>query len=179
MSTVVRETSETKIRVEMAKGTGKASIDTELPFFSHMLNTLARYSGLDLTVQAKGDLTHHLMEDVAIAMGAAFAQIVPATARRYGDHFVPMDDALVHAVVDIGGRFYFRGRLPSRLYTHWMRSFAEHGRMTLHLRLLRGKDRHHLIEAAFKAVGLSLREALEDSGAVFSTKGAVKWEIKG
>lgn len=178
MTVVVRETSETKIRVELAKGTGKAAIDTTLPFLNHMLVTLAKYSGLDLKIDARGDLRHHLMEDVAIATGAALARIVPATAARYGDRFVPMDEALVHAALDLGGRFYYRGPLPSRLYRHWMRSFAEHARMTLHIRVLRGKDRHHITEAAFKAVGLSLRAALEDSGVVFSTKGAVNLEVK-
>ncbi len=139
-----------------------------------MLVTLARYAGLSLTVEARGDLRHHLVEDVAITMGTAFARLLPATAARYGDRTVPMDDALVHCAIDTGGRFYYRGRLPSVLYEHWMRSFAEHARATLHLRVIRGRDRHHIVEAAFKALGLSLRQAMITTEAVFSTKGAVR-----
>jgi imidazoleglycerol-phosphate dehydratase len=143
-----------------------------------MLRTLARYAALDLTIQATGDLTHHLMEDVAIAVGAAVRQITPATAARYGDRFIAMDDALVHAAIDVGGRAYYRGKLPNHLYQHWMRSFADNARATLHIRVLRGSHRHHILEAAFKALGLALREALAESGSVFSTKGAVSFEVK-
>src|SRR3712207_7848442 len=86
-----------------------------------------------------------------------------------------MDDALVHCALDVGGRPYYRGPLPSTLYDHWMRSFADNARATLHLRVLRGTDRHHVVEAAFKALGFALREALvESGGAVFSTKGTVE-----
>jgi imidazoleglycerol-phosphate dehydratase len=175
---IVRETSETKIRVEVARGTGASKIDTGKPFFDHMLVTFAKYSGLDLNVQARGDLTHHLMEDVAIALGTAVHKVIPATAARYGERTVPMDEALVQACLDIGGRFYYRGPLPNKLYDHVLRSFCEHARTTLHVRILRGKDRHHIIEAAFKATGLALRDALVDSGTVFSTKGAVSLEVK-
>lgn len=174
---VVRQTQETNIQLELGNGTGEARVQTGLKFFDHMLGTFARYSGLDLDLSASWDLTHHAMEDVAIALGTAVARLVPATAARYGERTLPMDDALVQAVLDLGGRFYYRGPLKNRLYDHWFRSFAEHARMTLHLRVLRGRDSHHLTEAAFKAVGLSLRDALADSGAVFSTKGAVKWEV--
>ncbi|GAC1647596.1 MAG: imidazoleglycerol-phosphate dehydratase HisB [Gemmatimonadaceae bacterium] len=173
MSLIVRETTETKVRVELLVGQGEARVDTGEPFLDHMLTALARYSGLNLTVSARGDLRHHLVEDVAIATGAAFADFVPATAARYGDRTIPMDDALVQCALDIGGRPYYRGPLPSTLYDHWMRSFADHARATLHLRVLAGRDRHHVVEAAFKALGLALRDALVDSGAVFSTKGSV------
>jgi imidazoleglycerol-phosphate dehydratase len=135
--------------------------------------TFARYSALDLSMQATGDLPHHLIEDVAISVGAALAGVLPATAARYGDRTVPMDDALVHCALDLGGRSYYRGPLPSTLYDHWMRSFSDHARSTLHLRVLRGRDRHHIVEAAFKALGLAVRDALVDTGAVFSTKGGV------
>ena len=173
MSVIVRETSETRIRCEATPGSGVARINSGEPFLDHMLVALARYSGLDLTVEAKGDLKHHLIEDVAICVGAAVAAIVPATAARYGDRTVPMDDALVHCALDLGGRPYYRGPLPSGLYEHWMRSFADNARATLHLRVLRGTDRHHVVEAAFKALGFAIRDALVDSGAVFSTKGGV------
>lgn len=173
MSVIVRETRETKIRVELKQGTGVARADTRVPFLDHMLTTLARYSGLDLSVSARGDLRHHLIEDVAIATGAALADFLPETAARYGDRTVPMDDALVHCVLDLGGRPYYRGPLPSSLYDHWMRSFADNAKATLHLRVLRGTDRHHIVEAGFKGLGLSLREALVETGDVFSTKGTV------
>ena len=171
--TLVRETRETRIRVTLAAGRGEVTADTGIPFLDHMLVTFARYAGLDLTVHARGDLPHHTIEDVAIVVGAAVARALPATAARYGDRTIPMDDALVHVSVDIGGRPWYQGPLPARLYDHWMRSFADNARATLHVRVLRGKDRHHVVEAAFKALGLALRDALVETGAVFSTKGAV------
>ena len=173
MTVIVRETTETRIRVRVEQGDGKAKVNTGVSFLDHMLVTLARYSGLDIEVSATGDLRHHIIEDVAIALGAAVAGLLPATAARYGDRVVPMDDALVHVAIDVGGRPYYRGPIPSTLYDHWMRSFADNAKATLHVRVLRGRDRHHIVEAAFKALGLALREALVESGAVFSTKGAV------
>jgi imidazoleglycerol-phosphate dehydratase len=173
MSVITRETSETTIRCELVPGRGEATVSTGQPFLDHMLVTFARYSGLDLRVNAVGDLPHHLIEDVAICVGAATAAILPATAARYGDRTIPMDDALVHCALDLGGRPYYQGPLPSTLYDHWMRSFSDHARATLHLRVLRGHDRHHVVEAAFRALGLAVRDALVDSGAVFSTKGSV------
>jgi len=173
MTTIVRETRETQIRIDLTGGAGAATVDTGVPFLDHMLVTLARYGGFDLTVRARGDLRHHLIEDVGIAFGAALAGFAPATAARYGDRTIPMDDALVHVSVDIGGRPWYEGPLPSGLYDHWMRSFADNARATLHVRVIRGKDRHHVVEAAFKALGLALRDALVETGAVFSTKGSV------
>ena len=170
---VRRETRETQVRVAIAIGSGHADVRTGEPFLDHMLVTLARYSGLDIEVEATGDLRHHLVEDVAITIGTAFARLLPSTAARYGERTVPMDEALVQCAIDAGGRPYYRGRLPSTLYEHWMRSFADHARATLHLRVIRGRDRHHVVEAAFKALGLALRQAMVETGAVFSTKGAV------
>lgn len=170
-----RETKETRVSIEPGDA---PHVDTGLPYFDHMLHTLLRYAGLALRVEARGDLRHHLMEDVAITLGEYVRRATPPTAARYGERTVPMDDALVQAVVDLGGRAYFAGRLPSKLYTHWLRSFATHGALTLHVRVLRGVDRHHRVEAAFKALGLALRDALRASGdgAVFSTKGSVEWK---
>jgi imidazoleglycerol-phosphate dehydratase len=178
MTVVVRETRETTIRCEIVRGAGRATVATGEPFLDHMLVTFARYSGLDLTVQATGDLPHHLIEDVAICVGAAVAATLPATAARYGDRTIPMDDALVHCALDLGGRAFYRGPIPSPLYDHWMRSFSEHARATLHLRVLRGRDRHHIVEAAFKALGLAIRDAFVESGAVFSTKGGVALRVE-
>ena len=170
---VERNTRETQITVEMQRGDGKASVQTGVPFLDHMMTTLARYSGLDITIDAKGDLKHHLIEDVAITVGAAFAEVLPSACFRYGDRTVAMDDALVQVALDAGGRAYYEGPIPSGLYDHWMRSFAQNAGMTLHILVLRGTDRHHIVEAAFKALGLALRDALQEGDAVFSTKGAV------
>ena len=171
--TLARETRETQIRVTLAHGSGRAEVDTGEPFLDHMLVTFARYAGLDLAVHARGDLRHHTIEDVAIVVGAAVARLLPPTAARYGDRTIPMDDALVHVAVDLGGRPYYAGPLPARLYDHWMRSFADNARATVHLRVLRGTDRHHVVEAAFKALALAVRDAFVETGAVFSTKGQV------
>ncbi len=171
---VERVTRETDIRVEIARGAGRATADTTQPFLDHMVVTLARYAALDLNVIARGDLKHHLIEDVAIVIGTAVAGLATPTIARYGDRTIPMDDALVHAVLDVGGRPFYQGPLPSRLYDHWMRSFSDHARATLHLRVLRGQDRHHVVEAAFKALGLAIRDALVETGEVFSTKGRVQ-----
>ena len=175
MTVVERETSETRIRLEVNRGEGRATISTGMRFLDHMMNTLARYSRLDMSLEATGDLKHHLIEDVGIAVGAAIAKIRPATCARYGHRVIPMDDALVEATLDLGGRPFYRGPIPSSLYDHWFRSFADHSHATLHARVLRGEDRHHVVEAAFKAVGMALDDALTDSGGVFSTKGAVQW----
>jgi len=178
MSRVERTTRETRVIVEVDRGAGEARVDTAEPFLDHMLATLARYAGLDLRVSARGDLRHHVIEDVAIAVGTALAALVPERAARYGDRVIPMDDALVHVAVDLGGRPYYRGPVPSSLYDHFLRSLAHHARCTLHVRVLRGRDRHHIVEAAFKALGLSIREALREEATVFSTKGAVALEVR-
>jgi imidazoleglycerol-phosphate dehydratase len=175
MTVITRETRETRVRVEIGAGPGEGTIDTSVRFLDHMLTTFARYAGLELSVTARGDLAHHLIEDTAIAIGAALAQSPPKRIVRYGDRTIPMDDALVHACIDLGGRPYYRGRLPSTLYDHWMRSFADNARATVHLRVLRGRDRHHIVEAAFKALGFAVRDALAPSESVVSTKGAVQW----
>ena len=177
MTVVVRETKETTIRVVLGRGTGEVRAATGEPFLDHMLTTLGRYAGVDLAVEARGDLRHHLVEDVAIALGAGFAEFVPAACARYGERTVPMDEALVQVALDVGGRPYYAGRLPSSLYDHWFRSFADNARATVHVRVLRGRDRHHVVEAAFKALGLALRQALVEGSDVFSTKGAVAAKV--
>ena len=173
MNTIVRETRETSIRVAVdPSAAGSISVTTPFPFLTHMLETLARYAGWTLELNASGDLRHHITEDIAITLGLALREAAPESRARYGDAFIPMDDALVHAALDTGGRAYYEGRLP-RLYEHFFRSLSDNLAMTLHVSVLRGRDRHHVVEAAFKAVGMALATALRPAGAVFSTKGGV------
>jgi imidazoleglycerol-phosphate dehydratase len=178
MSTLKRETKETRIVADVRIGTGAAEVETGDRFLTHMVETLARYAGLDIDLEASGDLRHHLIEDVAIVLGLALADEVPEKGTRYGWAEVPMDDALAAAAIDVGGRPYYVGRLPSKLYAHFLHSFAINLGATLHVRVLRGSDRHHIVEAAVKATGLALRQALAEGDQVFSTKGSVKIERK-
>jgi imidazoleglycerol-phosphate dehydratase len=172
---VERKSRETSVRIAIGAGASEG-IATTIPFLDHMLETLARYAGLPLSVAATGDLQHHISEDVAIALGKALARHAPAACARYGEATVPMDDALVHCALDFGGRSWYEGPLPSVRYEHFMRSLADNARITVHLRVLRGRDRHHVVEAAFKALGLALRVALRETEIAFSTKGAVVLE---
>ena len=170
---IERETRETAIAAEVAVGSGVADVATGIPFLDHMMTALARYSGLDITLQAKGDLKHHIVEDVAITLGKALAQILPANCARFGSSTVVMDDALVQVVMDAGGRAWYEGPIPGALYDHWMRSFASNSGLTLHILVIRGSDRHHIVEASFKALGFALRQALRVDDTVQSTKGPV------
>jgi imidazoleglycerol-phosphate dehydratase len=176
MSKLKRETKETRIVADVRIGKGAAQVDIDDRFLAHMVETLARYASLDIEVQATGDLRHHLVEDVAIVLGLAVADEVPPEAARYGWAQIPMDEALAEAAIDVGGRPYYVGKLPSKLYAHFLHSFAMNLGATLHVRVLRGSDRHHMVEAAVKATGLALRQALTKGDAVFSTKGSVKLE---
>lgn len=176
MSKMRRETRETRVVVGLRAGDRPARVKTDEPFLDHMLVTLARYAGLELEVEATGDLTHHLIEDVAITLGRVLREEVPETCARYGHSVVPMDDAVVEVALDVGGRSFYEGPLPDPWYDHFFRSLADNCRATLHVRVLRGDDRHHVVEAAFKALGLALRQALAETGAVFSTKGSVEIE---
>ena len=174
-----RNTRETQITLGLGGPDGESANQTTIStgerFLDHMLNTWARYSGLVLAVQAAGDLRHHLIEDVGITLGLALRDQLPEACRRYGHAVIPMDDALVEAAIDVGGRAFYEGRLPSPLYDHFLRSFAENAAVTLHVRVLRGTDRHHVVEAAIKAVALALRDALVTTDSVFSTKGVVEF----
>ena len=178
MSRLKRETQETQIEVEIRRDGGTVEVATGDVFLDHMLTTLGRYSGIFLQVNARGDLRHHLVEDVAIAVGLALRDEVPETCARFGWATVPMDDALVRASVDVGGRPGYEGRLPSALYEHFLQSLAVNLGANLHVEVVRGRDKHHIVEAAVKATGLALRQALAQGGedAVFSTKGSVKVE---
>ena len=205
MSSLTRETGETKVTVALAVGGqdedggprepsgpdpsqrgSSANVDgqapavaTDDPFLTHMLITLAKYSGLALSVKATGDLRHHLIEDVAITLGTVLGRDTPPTCVRYGDAMIPMDDALVQVALDTGGRPHFEGELPSDLYEHFFRSLALNADWTVHVRVIRGRDRHHVVEAAFKALGMAMARALADDGTVFSTKGSVDTEWEG
>jgi imidazoleglycerol-phosphate dehydratase len=118
MTNVIRTSSETTIDVELFADPARVEIDFSVPFLDHMLATLARYARLGLHLQARGDLRHHIVEDTVIAFGAALrAHVSPAVA-RFGDRTIPMDDALVHCALDLGGRAYYAGRLPAGLYDH-------------------------------------------------------------
>jgi imidazoleglycerol-phosphate dehydratase len=180
MTTLTRETTETRVRLTLRRATddaaAPATIATGEPFLDHMLRTLARYSGLHLAVEATGDLRHHLVEDVAITLGLALRRETPPACARFGAALVPMDDALVQVAVDLGGRVWYEGPLPSATCEHAFRSFAENAAMNLHVVVQRGSDRHHVVEAATKALGLALRQALASGETVFSTKGAVRVE---
>jgi imidazoleglycerol-phosphate dehydratase len=179
MTTVRRTTTETDVTVELTIGSASpvVTVSTGDGFFDHMIATLARYAGFDLAVTASGDLEHHLVEDVALTLGRAVLEATPAACARYGTATIPMDDALVTATIDVGGRAFWGGSLPDPTYDHVLRSFAVAAAATLHVVVVRGEDPHHVTEAACKAVGLALRHALEATSSVFSTKGQVRWEV--
>ena len=176
MTRLKRTTKETDIRLSLSRNGGEISVETDDPFLSLMVETLARYGGLGLTLTATGDLKHHLVEDVGIALGLALKKETPEKATRYGAALVPMDEALVQAAVDVGGRPFYVGPLPSGLYEHFLQSLTVNLGATLHIRVIRGKDKHHMVEAGIKAFGLALRQALTEGDAVFSTKGSVALE---
>ena len=188
---IARRTRETDITVELdIDGTGRADIETGVGFYDHLLGSMAHHGLFDLTIRCAGDLhvdEHHTVEDVALVLGAAFAEALGDRAgiRRFGDSTVPMDESVATAVVDVGGRPYavidlpFRaeraGTLPLQLVDHSLESFARAAGATLHLRGT-GRNDHHLGEAAFKALGRALRVACEADPrrtGVASTKGSL------
>jgi len=186
-----RSTRETQITLTLKlDGSGETRVETGVGFFDHLLSSLAHHALFDLEVQASGDLTvdeHHTVEDVALVLGAALAEALGDRAgiARFGDAAVPMDESVASAVVDVGGRPYavvdlpFRGkragRLPLELVEHSLESFARAGGVTLNVRG-RGRNDHHLAEAAFKALGRALSAAVAiDSRRIgpASTKGSL------
>jgi len=187
---VRRTTRETTIEIALTlDGTGRADIATDIGFYDHLLGSLTLHGLFDLEVRAQGDLEvdeHHTVEDVALVLGAAFAEALGDRAgiRRFGQGSVPMDESLATAVIDVGGRPYavidlpFRGErvgtLPLQLVDHALEAFARTAGATLHLHGS-GRNDHHLGEAAYKALGRALREACEldpRRTGVASTKGA-------
>ena len=185
-----RETKETKIELTLdVDGTGQASASTGIPFFDHMLEQLGKHSGWNLRIEAEGDLeidTHHTIEDVGIVLGTAFKEALgdKAGVRRFASAVVPLDEALVQVALDLSGRPFlvyevdpksdWIGTFDPQLTEEFWRAFAFAAGITLHMRSLSGKNGHHIIEASFKGVARSLRDAVKIEGTgVPSTKGAL------
>ena len=196
---VERKTKESDIVVELdLDGTGVVSIDTGVPFFDHMLTSLGTHASFDLTIKAVGDIEiegHHTIEDTAIVLGTALGQALgdKKGIRRFGDAFIPMDETLAHAAVDVSGRPYFvhtgepdymveftiaGSSTPYHtvINRHVFESLAYNARIALHVRTLYGRDPHHITEAEYKAVARALRQAVEFDPRVTgvpSTKGTL------
>lgn len=191
-SSVSRQTRETDVRVELnLDGAGQSELSTGVGFFDHMLELFARHAAVDLKVAAVGDLhvdAHHTVEDVGIALGQAIRQALgdKAGIRRYGHVTLPMDETLVTAAIDLGGRFalVFAAPMPSpkigdfdsELVEEFWRAVAANALANLHIVLHHGRNTHHVAEAIFKAVARALRMAAEPDGRlsdVPSTKGSL------
>ncbi|MFZ2302260.1 MAG: imidazoleglycerol-phosphate dehydratase HisB [Gallionella sp.] len=190
---VSRNTLETQITVELnLDGSGQAKFDTGLPFLDHMLDQIARHGLLDISIVAKGDLhidAHHTVEDIGITLGQAFNQAVgdKKGLRRYGHAYVPLDESLSRAVLDVSGRpglvfncEFVRGSVGEfdvDLINEFFQGFVNHALVTLHLDNLAGNNAHHQAETLFKAFGRALRMAVEldprMAGVMPSTKGAL------
>jgi imidazoleglycerol-phosphate dehydratase len=171
-----RTTKETDVFVSLnLDGEGKSQIDTGIGFFDHMLELFAAHANFDLTIKCKGDLKvdgHHTVEDVGIVLGKLINQILgdKKGIKRYGEKTVPMDEALVRAVLDVSGRPFLacdlncKGRIgdfDGELAEEFFRALSSYGLITMHINKLAGKNTHHIIEAAFKAVARALSEALK------------------
>ncbi|MFA6363371.1 imidazoleglycerol-phosphate dehydratase HisB [Methanoregula sp.] len=187
--TIARETKETKIALTFnPDGTGKVSVETGVPFFDHMLTGMAKHGGFDLTCRAKGDLgvdCHHTIEDVGIVIGDAVKQSIGdgRGIRRFAHAIIPMDESLSQVALDCGGRGYLvytgtfgnktLGNIPSDLFEHFFYSLCMHAGITAHI-TFSGRNDHHQCEAAFKAFGIALGNAMAKSGitkGIPSTKG--------
>ncbi|WHT17815.1 imidazoleglycerol-phosphate dehydratase HisB [Crossiella sp. CA-258035] len=193
---VERTTKESSIVVELdLDGAGKVDIDTGVPFYDHMLHALGSHAAFDLTVRATGDThidAHHTVEDTAIVLGQALRQAIgdAAGVRRFGDAWIPMDETLAHAAIDLSGRpycvhtgepellagFTVGGNYPTVLNRHVFESLAFHARIALHVRVIHGRDPHHITEAQYKAIARALRAAVEPDpriSGIPSTKGVL------
>ena len=193
---IERATKESKVLVEVdLDGTGRNDVSTGVGFYDHMLASFARHALVDLTVQTEGDLhidAHHTVEDTAIALGDALREALgdKSGIRRFGDSLVPLDEALVQCAVDVSGRPYcvHTGEPDAQAYVtigdaylgsltrHVFETLAFHAQIALHVRVLSGRDPHHLVEAQFKAVARAFRDAVvidpRETG-VPSTKGSL------
>jgi imidazoleglycerol-phosphate dehydratase len=187
---VERATKETRVRVELrVEGAGQASAATGLPFFDHMLEQLGKHAAFDLSVTTEGDLAvdgHHTVEDTGIAIGQALAQALgdKAGIRRFASAIVPLDEALVEVALDISGRPFLVWEVPvpaetigefnTGLAEDFVRAFVQGACLTLHVRLVSGRSPHHVLEAAFKGLANTLRDACAVVGAsIPSTKGTL------
>ena len=187
-ATVTRTTRETDITVTLSLDGGEVNVQTGIGFFDHMLEAFAVHSGIGLSVCAKGDLHvdgHHTVEDTAIVLGQAFAKALgdKGGIERYGHFYIPMDESLCFASLDISGRPYlvFDARFPeekvgdydSCLTSEFFRALAFHAGWTLHLRVLYGQNTHHMIEGLFKAAAHAVKAAVTPCDGVLSTKGSL------
>ena len=189
-ATVARTTRETNISLSVnLDGTGTADVDTGIGFLDHMLTLFSKHSYTDLQVQCTGDLhidDHHTVEDIGIVLGQAVAEALgdKQHIERYGHAYVPMDDVLARAVIDLSGRYAFHfgatfsrptvGTMATEMVPHFFASFAEQVRCNLHLDVLHGTNTHHQIEGLFKACARALRAAVcrhSSNAAIASTKG--------
>ncbi|MGX7829388.1 imidazoleglycerol-phosphate dehydratase HisB [Actinokineospora sp. 24-640] len=193
---VERVTKESSVVVEVdLDGTGKVEVDTGVPFYDHMLTAFGAHAAFDLTVSASGDThidAHHTVEDVAIVLGQALREALgdKSAIRRFGDAWIPMDETLAHAAVDVSGRpycvhtgepesmvaFTVGNNYPTVLNRHVFESIAFHAQIALHLRVIHGRDPHHITEAEYKAFARALRAACEPDpriGGIPSTKGVL------
>lgn len=193
---VERSTSESTVSVELdLDGTGATDISTTVPFYDHMLTALGKHSLIDLTIRASGDTdidVHHTVEDTAIVLGQSLREALgdKRGIARFGDALIPMDEALAQAAVDISGRPYLvhdgepeaqvshliGGHFTGSLTRHVLESLAHHAGICLHVRLLSGRDPHHIAEVQFKAVARALRTAVAHDDRVRgvpSTKGVL------
>ena len=188
-----RSTAETKVLVELnLDGSGKAETSTGLPFFDHMLSQLGRHGGLDLKVQAEGDLevdAHHTVEDVGIVLGGCFKEALgdAAGVRRFARAGAPLDEALAEVALDLSGRpfLFYEVEFPGekvlgdppfdpQLAEEFWRAFVTAAGITLHISLARGQNTHHIVESCFKGVARALRDAIRlESAGIPSTKGVL------
>jgi len=193
IAAVARTTNETDIAIDLSlDGTGQVAVSTGIPFFDHMLSQLGRHGGFDLSVRAAGDLeidAHHTVEDVGIALGEVFRTALgdKAGVRRFASNRVPLDEAMVDVALDLSGRpfFVYEIEFPGekilgdppfdpQLVEEFWRAFVVAAAITLHVTLIRGRNTHHIIEATFKAVARSLRDAVRvEGGGIPSTKGTL------
>ena len=188
-ATICRETKETQIALHLNLEGGERKIETGIGFFDHMLNSFAVHGGFGLILKCTGDLEvdgHHTVEDVGIALGQAVARILGDRAgiARFGSSYVPMDEALGFCALDISGRPYLVydapmpqpmcGQYDTCLTVEFMRAFATHAGITLHLKSMYGDNAHHITEALYKAFARALRQAVtETGGEVLSAKGVL------
>ena len=189
---VSRKTKESDVSVEInLDGTGNVSIETGVPFYDHMLSQLGKHAAFDLKVKTIGDVVvdeHHTIEDTAIALGQAFKESLgdKSGIKRYGDATLPLDEVLVRAAVDLSGRPYLVhheteiapmiGTYDTTLTKHIWESFVNSSDITLHIKVLEGRNAHHVVEAQFKSVARALREAVSidpKSVGIPSTKGVL------